>query len=87
MRLKKRKSAPNNAGAAKNRTSYEVRFLISCFALVVGIVVEVALDVDDGRALVAAAARQVAQRADQVGQAAGCRALGHHVADENKSSK
>ena len=57
-------------------------FLCSVLRLVVGIVVEVALNVDDGRALIAAAARQVAERADQVGQAAGRRALGHHVADQ-----
>ena len=35
------------------------------WGLVVGIVVEVALNVDNGRALVTATARQVAERADQ----------------------
>ena len=47
--------------------------------LIDGIVVEIALDVDDGRALVAAAAGQVAQRTDQVGEVAGGGALGHHA--------
>ena len=38
--------------------------------LVVGVVVEITLDIDDGGALVAGAGGQVAQGADQVGQAA-----------------
>ena len=83
MRSKRRASAPNNKKQAQKiapRTRCD--FLYSVWGLVVGIVVEVALNVNDGRALVAAAARQVAERADQVGQAAGRRALGHHVADQ-----
>ena len=47
---------------------------------VVGVVVEIALNVDDGGTLVAGAGGQVAQGADQVRQAAGGSALGDHVA-------
>ena len=39
----------------------------------VGVVIEVTLDMDDGGTLVAGAGGQVAQGADQVGQAAGGR--------------
>ena len=46
------------------------------------IVVEIALDEDDGGALVARAGGQVAQRADQIGQAAGSGTLGHHLANQ-----
>ena len=37
----------------------------------VGLVIEVALDPNDGSTLVAGAGGQIAQRTDQVGQAAG----------------
>ena len=49
---------------------------------VVGVVVEIALNVDDGGTLVAGAGGQVAQGADQVRQAAGGSALGDHVAHQ-----
>ena len=47
-----------------------------------GVVVEIALNVDDGGTLVARAGGQVAQGADQVGQAAGRGALGGHFAHQ-----
>ena len=46
------------------------------------IVIEIPLDPDDRGALVSAAAGQIAERADQIGQAAGRGALGHHIAHQ-----
>lgn len=60
----------------RDRTCGPGRFFL------VGEIVEISLDEDDGRALVSAAARQVAQAADQVGQAAGSGALRLHRALE-----
>ena len=51
-------------------------------ALFGGVVIKVALNVDDGGALIAAAAGQVAQRTDEIGQVAGGGALAHHVAHQ-----
>ena len=45
-----------------------------------GVVVEIALNIDDGGALVAAAGGQIAQGADEIREAAGGGALGDHVA-------
>ena len=50
--------------------------------LFVCVVVEIALDVDDGCALIARTGGQVAQRTDQVGQAAGGCTLGCHLANQ-----
>jgi hypothetical protein len=47
-----------------------------------GIVIEVSLNVDDGRALIAAAGGQIRQRADQIGQTARGGALRDHRALE-----
>ena len=58
---------------------------VACFdilRLFVGIVIEVALNIDDRGTLVARAAGQVAQRADEVRQVPGGRTLGHHVAHQ-----
>ena len=48
----------------------------------VGVIVEVTLNVDDGGTLVTGAGGQVAQRTDQVGQAAGGGAFGGHIAHQ-----
>ena len=56
---------------------------VACFdilRLFVGIVIEVALNIDDRGTLVAGAAGQVAQGADKIRQVPGGRTLGHHVA-------
>ena len=50
--------------------------------LFVGVVIKVSLNEDDGRTLVARAGGQIAERADQIGQTAGRRALGRHLADQ-----
>lgn len=50
--------------------------------LVGGIVVEIALDIDDGGALVAAAGGQVTQGTDEIGKVAGGSTLGDHVAHQ-----
>ena len=47
-----------------------------------GIVIEVALDEDDGGALIAGAGGQVAQGADEVGEAAGGGSLRGHIAHQ-----
>ena len=48
----------------------------------VGEVIEIPLDEDDGRTLVARARGQVAQRADEVGNLSGGCTLGRHIAHE-----
>ena len=50
--------------------------------LVGGVVVEVALDVDNGGTLVAGAGGQVAERTDQVGQLTGGSTLGSHLTNQ-----
>ena len=82
MRSKRRASAPNNKNKRKKSHLERGAIFIFCLWLSRWNSCRSSLNVDNGRALVAAAARQVAERADQVGQAAGRRALGHHVADQ-----
>ena len=45
-----------------------------------GVVVEITLDIDDGGTLIAGTGGQIAQRTDEIGQAAGRGALGGHLA-------
>ena len=47
-----------------------------------GEVVKIALDVDDGRALVTGAGGEVTERTDKIGETTGSRTLGYHIAHE-----
>ena len=67
---------------SKKRTDLRVGSFYIRFDLFGGIVVEIALNVNDGRALVARACGKVAKRADKVGKASWRRALRCHLSNE-----
>ena len=51
-------------------------------SLLFGVIIEVPLHEDDGRAFIAASRRKVAQRPDKVGQSSGGSPLRNHIPDQ-----
>ena len=64
------------------RASRFVRRYLFRFLFFLGVGVKVTLNEDNGRPLITAAAREIAERADQIGELAGRRALARHIARE-----
>ena len=72
--------SPKGEGNIKRENKNAGQLLLPCVMLFGGVVVEVALDIDEGGALVTGTGGQVTQGADQVGQAAGGSTLRDHLA-------